>query len=759
MRTHLSALAACRRCSSLRPCCGSFRNPIARRFLSSVNEYTPNALKEDSHLVESTPTVRISRIQAVNRRKPTAKSIGLTAPNHTGGSRRVTTFTPKGFQREVFSSLIVYLKSRTSRNEDDLLNTWKDFIWQWGSSIQRPRLSEISGLDWSFLPQVNGASFYNSASDGRITSYGPWRIRVAMPLLTWSSPDIFTALLGTFCALLLDGPSKNLLDKHGPFLQFAASIMYRSSISSSQYHLSKDIQSHGIPKEAWAKFSRGLEDAHSHATIVLACNKITADDLSEKDLDAARIEALEERYIATLERLTVGLRSLKLEAIWKDLHQVFSVFNSHWLSNPMIESKKDQIILTPNIYLSFMRVGYLLDRYTFAVEVWNEMVQMGVIPEIRHLTTAIRGAGGLKDHHQIERLWQMLMQSGIKTDDPVWTARIAATIQAGDLNKGLAMLLQMGDTWLKAKRSQLRKKNPTTVVNMPPKPSVMTLNVALSALSRAKNPDLQLIRSLISWAASLDIRPDTATYNIIVSMFARAGKVSSAIDILNQMRSQNIPPDVITYTSLLSVLFKPENSVPITREERTDAVVRIITLMESDSIVPNDHTLAMLLTGALQGFAEPKLTGAILAYARFAGRKIYGRLATTLLKYYFESPSPNIESVLDLWNHINNADLQADSHFFDQMVQGLASAGRLDLMSSFLNRMVKNGMSPTWSTLLSALSVSTEQQYREIAEMIVSQAKKAVQDGVLSSRQANLPDAALKERLFWDLARSYDFDV
>jgi pentatricopeptide repeat protein len=580
-----------------------------------------------------------------------------------------------------------------------------------------------------------------------------------MPLLTWSSPDIFTTLLGTFCALLLDRPSRNLLENHGPFLNFAASMIYRSSTSSSQYHLLKDIMPHGIPTDVWSKFNSVLVDAHSHATIVLACSKISMDDLNDKNLDTERIEAVEESYVAKLERLTVGLRSLKLEAIWKDAHQVFSVFNGYWLSSKVTESKKERGKLTANLYLSFMRAGYLLDRYSFAVEVWNEMVQMGVTPEIKHLTTAIRGAGGLKDPHQIEKLWQMLVQSGMKTDDPVWTARIAATIQAGNLNKGLTMLLQMGHVWLKSKNPQNGKKSGIVNGNVPPKPSVITLNVALSALSRAKSPDLQLIRSLINWAASLDIKPDTATYNIILSMFARAGKISSAIDVLDQMRSQVIPPDVITYTSLLSALFKLDSTILIGREERTDAVIRIISLMESDSIVPNDHTLAMLLVGALQGFADPKLSGAILTYARFAGRRIYGRLATTLLKCYFELPSPNLDSVLDLWNHINTADLQADTHFFDQMVQGLASAGRLDLMASFLDRMVKNGMSPTWSTLLSALSVSTEHRHKAIAEMVVSQAKKAVRDGELSSRQPNLPDGAIKERLFWALARLYELDV
>src|ERR1700760_4253996 len=209
MRPHFLALAACRRYAHLRVCYELSGSLTSRRLLSSIEQNSSNAPKEDSSPSNDSPTVRISRIQAADRRRPNPKGSGLNTTSHPDSSLRVASFTPKGFQRKVYTSLIDYLKNRTSQNENQIVNVWKDFIWQWGGSVQRPCLPEISGLDWTFLPQVNGASFYNSASDGRSTSYGPWRIRVAMPLLTRSSPDIFTSLLGTFWALLLEWPSRN----------------------------------------------------------------------------------------------------------------------------------------------------------------------------------------------------------------------------------------------------------------------------------------------------------------------------------------------------------------------------------------------------------------------------------------------------------------------------------------------------------------------------------------------------------------------
>jgi pentatricopeptide repeat protein len=120
-----------------------------------------------------------------------------------------------------------------------------------------------------------------------------------------------------------------------------------------------------------------------------------------------------------------------------------------------------------------------------------------------------------------------------------------------------------------------------------------------------------------------------------------------------------------------------------------------------------------------------------------------------LLEYILQSPSHDVQPILSLWNHVNNANMQADAYFFNRMVEGFAKAGELHLMVIFLTRMIKNGMSPTWHTLISALSVSTEVGTRNIATRIVA--------ATYYASKATTPDDSRKERLFWDLAESYGF--
>jgi pentatricopeptide repeat protein len=93
--------------------------------------------------------------------------------------------------------------------------------------------------------------------------------------------------------------------------------------------------------------------------------------------------------------------------------------------------------------------------------------------------------------------------------------------------------------------------------------------------------------------------------------------------------------------------------------------------------------------------------------------------------------------------------MQADAKFFNTMVQGFAKANHVNLMAAFLTRMIENGMPPTWHTLLSALSISTQQRDHEVATMIVAATEHA-------SKASTLDDSRM-ERLFWDLARAYGF--
>jgi pentatricopeptide repeat protein len=665
-------------------------------------------------------------------------------------ARRLASHTPKGFQRLAYIRLANYIACRSPQNEADLLNGWKDFLWQWGASEQRPHFDGIAAMDWTFLPQIDGGSFYNSSFDGQVTKHGPWRIRQAMPLLTTSSSDIFTCLVGTFCALSIESHDLDFFQSHGAFLYFAACMIYRVSLTTSRPLLEEKLEAFDLTSEQRRVFISALHNAHTHSTIVLACSKLNFSELTGTEVDAARVEALEDHYVAKLERLTIGVQALKLQTIWEDAHRTFRIYRTDWAGVNGSTRDLEHSKLTPKMYLSFMRVGYLLKRQSFAIEAWNEMTRLGVKPDIKHITTAIKGAGALRDQSQVESLWQMLVQSGLQTDDQAWSVRIGATMQSGDFAKGLALLQEMGNSWSQAAMmaSKVNYDSASAALNTP-KPTTRTLNVAIAALSNAKLIDFGCIQSLLKWATSLGIQSDTVTCNMIISMFVRSGKFKSALGILGQMESHHISPDVVTCTVLVSGLLTSQDISAISKHDRTDAVVRIIELMEKHSIVPNHRTLAVLLKGALDGSFDQQLSSSIIAFARSNGQKLYGSLATVLLEHILQSSSHDIQPILALWNHVNNADMQADAYFFNTMVQGFAKANQVNLMVAFLTRMIENGMPPTWHTLLSALSVSTQERDREVTTKIVAATEYA-------SKASTLDDSRM-ERLFCDLAQAYGF--
>jgi pentatricopeptide repeat protein len=746
MRSVLPSLALCRRCAAR-----ILPKPRALRLIA-------HSSRASSSVGSHSPQLRANQKIDPSDESSAVHATGAPAPHGElakAAAWRPASFTPDPFLRRLKSHLLFYLQNPNWRNEKQLLNAWKKYLWEWGGLEPRPRLSGISALDWSFLPHVDGASFYNTSSDGRSVSHGPWRVRSALPQLAKLSTEVFTAFLGTFCALMMESPTRPSLMRHWPFLYLAASISYRASTVKSQELLSE--MKRDIPSDRWHQFSSILEHAHHHATIVLAYRKLQSNGLDESNWADTVTEALERNYVARIERLTIGVQPMKLEALWRDAHETFRAFNITWLSESDRKDTQAPTKLTSRIYLSFMRVGFLLGHSSFANKAWNEMISYGLKPDLRHFTTAIKGAGTLKDAAQVEKLWQLITSSGIDTDDKVWAARIGATIQAGNFEKGLTLLEDMGKSWSSfAEVSGKGRAGQHDTGHAPSKPTIATLNVALLALSAQDPPNIARMQRLLNWASNLGIRSDIISCNIFLSMFARLGHFQSAIDLLKQMRSSGVIPDKFTYSSLIYALLASDR---ISSKERTAIALVFMKMMESQALTPNDHILSALLKGSLSGSLEPPIGQAVLSYAGSHGSIVYGRVATALLEHYIDSPAVDINSLQSLWNHVNNANLQVDAYFFNRMVQGFATLGQLDLMTFFLIRMVKTGMPPTWSTLLAALSVSLGKDDGQIAQVVVEQADKAIHGDRLLLSQQHSPEDDQKRKLFYSLARRYGFDI
>lgn len=662
--------------------------------------------------------------------------------NWKDGRFRVQSFSPSGFMRIVNIKLKSYLLDPSQVNENALGNAWKQFLWEWGGTVPRPPLDDVSALNWTFLPKVDGQTFYNQNLDGRLSSHGPARVNRVMPQLTTSSPEIFNALAGTFCALTMDNPSRFRSSRHSGLLYFAASILYRASARTTTQDLQQRMEAirdtnrkSTLVTHSTSKFLAALKNMQAHAIIVVSCHSKFDETLVREVFTYAMVESVVDKYVAMLERLTVNFVSYKVDAILESATETFSVLRQHWMSKE--EARQYSWTHLPaRLYTSFMRVGYVLDRPQFSKDIWKMMIDSGIRPGLKQFTTAIKGAGNVKDARQVELLWSMMLRSGLHVDDQAWTSRIGATLQTGKFSIGLGLLREWGELLEGNKKDG-------------PKPSIFTLNVALSALTDAKHAiNAQLIQDVLDWAAAKGIQADAFTCNILLSLFTKTGQIVPALDLLRQMKTNGVAPDVVTFTTLLNSLFSGKHDLHLSLEERDKIVLGIIELMESASVAPNDHLLAALVRGALSDKIDPTIADAVMKYAISGGKRIYGRLATVLLNFFFTEG--NMDSVHVLWKELNTADLQADRYFFSRMVEGFAAAGELQYMAFFLNRMVKNGMSPTWCTLSSALSASTQQESRVIAERVIAEARVALSKGTLSF-QENDP----KQRLFLAIAHSY----
>jgi len=435
------------------------------------------------------------------------------------------------------------------------------------------------------------------------------------------------------------------------------------------------------------------------------------------------IDATAEKVIAHLGRAAERQNLDFAEKLWNDAQPFLRQVATQCPDRPSVRK----------LYENFMSTYLTLKRLEAAHTVWRAMVASGCQPTVRSWTILLRGTQAGKDVHLMNALWDRMRGSGIQPDIAAWSTRILKLFRCNKHHQGFNALDQLGREWGAAVRKyqQDNKTNAKTdgesraalpnELSGVPKPNSLILNAAISGLASQAAHN---IPKVLAWARTYSIEPDVVTYNVLINVSMKQGRVQEGTALLQRMAEKGIRPDGSTFTILLNSLFHSEFLDELTHDQQATKVMSWITSVESSTGTPMDiKTYALLMDRLIKHYSNLSAAHKVLAHMLDQGVQPTVHIYTPLMTHYFQQDPPNLAAADALWAEIRSRKhytATLDVVFFDRMVEGYARAGDVGTSMSLLARMSKEGKRPGWPALTAVVRALAQHQdwdrVRELAQ-------------------------------------------
>ena len=375
-------------------------------------------------------------------------------------------------------------------------------------------------------------------------------------------------------------------------------------------------------------------------------------------------------------------------------------------------------IINDHLFGQFLWAYTCLRRPVQATHVWNRMIELGRNPSQEHWLAMLRGCKQAKDYNAMRDIWQRMNAFGIRPGLRCWTIRIQGLILSGQWPQGLKALDELSKVWdsaaLPATRAQsIPEESAANQLGGETKdllvPSIVPINAAITSLLAIGSADV--VGTFLKWAELHKIRPDTATFNILLRRAIRGHQPGNARNILHQMESFQCQPDIHTFTIIIDGLFRNPGSAFRFEESEAQvaAVADIFRQMKDIGIEPSVYTFSSMLDGLLGANSWQRnqinvaAARAVLDHMAGEGIKPSPHIYTILISHYFNLDPPDLPSIDGLWNRMQLEGSTRDHIFYDRMIEGYARVGAVEKMLAFLRRMPQEGKSPGWVALHAVL--------------------------------------------------------
>ena len=612
--------------------------------------------------------------------------------------------------------------------------------------------AEAFTVDWSSLPKTSTLVFIlsNGARAKSVSS----RLRSCISIPSEHIASLGAAALATFDHFSHRVASHSLDDiteDVEPFVKFMAHVVYRSDVFLSVKAFEEQAMQAGVDEAVVREASNRMRDYPLQEELFVASS------LGVKGARALSRESLEAYFTSRLGKALEKSNLQEVLRLWDHATRAYKNISDHEkgaaLSLADSEEDANAGALPSKLYSSFLHTLTGLGRHGSAVEVWNYMIQHGTKPTTHQYNAMMQGAVRQRDAEAPERIWRMMINSGVDIDVSCWNTRVHAMALSGRSVNAIGLLEEMSDLWKRSQLSQGKEasfERPAKAHSVPAavQPSVETFNACVTVFARKGRRDL--IQRAFAWANREGIKPDHITFNALISLALRAHNVPDAMKLFGQMLQQGVAPDDATFAIILNALFRSVTIQAMTPQEQKNLVKGMLEGISELGLGTGstaNHVYAMFVDRLLKDHGNMEGAQMVISFMREKGVVITPHIYTSLMTHYFQgSDEPDFMAIENLWAKMRSEGAAMDHLFFDRMVEMYARVGEMGHALMFLGRMSNQGCKPSKSALMELLEALMRQgQWDRVRELVtdIKEEKGLVKGGIKVNVRPGF------ERKFW----------
>ncbi|KAI0155076.1 hypothetical protein GGR52DRAFT_529538 [Hypoxylon sp. FL1284] len=394
------------------------------------------------------------------------------------------------------------------------------------------------------------------------------------------------------------------------------------------------------------------------------------------------------------------------------------------------------------LFDSFIHARMATNQPNKAIEALRVMRQVGLRPTVKTWNSMLDGCKKSRNVNAIKNVWAKIAGSGMELDMRIWTTRVSALVESGDVEGGLQALQEMMKLWQKSSKDERIKAV---------KPTIEPVNAALVGLTRQNHT--VVAESLLDWARRHGLQPDVFTFNTLLRLFVRHKRDTDVRRLFATMKRSKVDADEATFTIVLDEAFS--TILPEDTERQANMVMRVVEHMQAAGLEVNLQTYGKMIYNLLRmGDGAVKAVKAVLAHILAQGLELSPHIYTMIVEHYFARQPPDLEAVGALLKRHRLLDREdMDATFYDRVVRGYAEAGRPASALDIYWRLSAAGLPVILSTQLELLTALFRDGAVDDATRLVANTKRMFEE---SHRAADsVDDAGFWGHPFWSFAERH----
>lgn len=566
----------------------------------------------------------------------------------------------------------------------DLLGSWNLVFRKLGTS-QYNLTSPSATLDWSNVPAVTLGDVKRAYATRQVRAFG----LLAPNLPTKQLAGLPLVAAATFAIVMIEPKiSQSTIQDASPLVSSIARLLAHPSLKSSQLAHPDTTNAKVILNFVQTNWPQINKQASQNSGLP------TKQGVTDRRLGGAS-NYIYKRLQDALKRKDVS----SVDTIWSEVMK----YPVHKDDDPNGQDARSspQGTLTAGVCDYLIMVYMALRRPNSAIDVWNQMVNIGFPPSLSTWNHMLLGCLQCRDPVAMEEIWARMQALHIQPDAVCWTTRINGLIECGKAEESIRVLDEMGRLWLAAARLKYGNKTIEAFQDMGDfedavKPTIANINAAVAGLFRKQNSEAA--NRILVWAGQFGIRPNIITYNILLRPLVRNGHMKEVLSLLQKMQQDDIEADVVTFTTILEETLRYSDGFSVKEQEET--IANVFSEMEAAGVKPNVQTYNRIIHQLLLS-NNTDLTSVNAVTARMAreGLQVGPHVHTMLVEYHFSRAPPNIHAVQSLVERAREDPASVDHIFWSRVIEGYASVGYTASAIKNLARVTELGTTIGWRTL------------------------------------------------------------